>query len=122
MATIKHILFGVTVLLLTTTHPALGEDQRANVADLIKLAETNATFEAMIIGGGRALEGVNAHLTLTNQRPLYCQPGKLAMTGAQYKSILGTFVGAHPEMGNYEISLFGWVLLRAMEEVFPCGK
>jgi hypothetical protein len=61
---------------------------------------------------------VNVDLKTKHQRQLYCQPGKLSLTGEQLIDMLQKHVQEVPIAADYP---FGLMLLEALIKVFPCS-
>jgi hypothetical protein len=55
-----------------------------------------------------------------NEEPLYCPPGKLAITEEQAEDIMLRWVRAQSE--NQDKTLVSLALLLGLEETFPCSK
>ena len=71
----------------------------------------------MIIGLGWA----NAELVDRKEIPLYCQPGKLALTAENALDLLDEFL-KRPSLQSPEARQlpYGTVLLAALQDAFPC--
>src|SRR5579859_7962650 len=61
----------------------------------------------------------NTELRARGQPRLYCVPEKMAMSPDQADTILRSYLDEHPEQAKYPVAL---ILLRAMEETFPCSQ
>jgi hypothetical protein len=59
----------------------------------------------------------NTDLHSMHQQRLYCQPGKLALTGEQLEDMLERHVQEELFAADYP---FGLVLLESLKKVFPC--
>jgi len=67
----------------------------------------------------RGLALANAAVGRRKQKPLYCPPPNLALTGEQTIDIVHRFVDAHPTLGKI---MWEAVMLLALQEVFPCQE
>lgn len=71
---------------------------------------------------GEGLSWANAELK-TNERPLlYCQPSGLPITKDGYVAILNNFLKKETEKQMYESFSVGLILLKALQDTFPCPK
>lgn len=96
--------------------PTLGQYQTAR-----KLPD----FSAYMIGLDDGISWANANLASLHEAPLYCQPGKLALTVEQSLSILDAYIAAEklkPKAKNpFDASSpIGVVYLFALKDAFPC--
>lgn len=75
--------------------------------------------EMTIFGAAEGLAWANAELSHHKEPRLYCQPEKLAITKDEAMNIFQKAVSDHPTDADEP---FGFVMMRALEETFPCGN
>lgn len=104
--------------LLSSATPSLAQE---TAADLLVMLERGghdrdiglALVHAYTDGYGWA----NAEIKGKGQPALFCQPDKLAITGAQATDILRRFLAEDPDSGNYPM---GMIMLKALQDALPC--
>jgi hypothetical protein len=74
-------------------------------------------IEAAIEGRAAGMVYLNEYLKITGKDPVFCQPGKLALHGAQLVTMLRQHVEEDPSSGAVP---FGVVILDVLRTVFPC--
>jgi len=110
------LIFGLYLL----SAPALAEEANATIFLTVYDAarpedkEHLRNFVEALQGG---VAWANAAMKNQKQKPLYCGPEKLALTGEQVVDIMRKEVEARPSVGQ-----FPWpaVMIRALQNVFPC--
>ena len=73
----------------------------------------------ILVATGAGFLAANARLKYMGQPMLYCQPGKLTMTGEQSVQMLRSYLVAYPANGSFDGAA---VLLAAYQYTFPCAK
>lgn len=76
------------------------EKVESTVANLLIYAEKDKEFSTLIVGAGRALEGVSMNLKMLDRPQFYCAPENLVITGDQYQRILKGFIEKNPRFGK----------------------
>lgn len=99
---------------------AHAQQPKHTINDLLEFAAVDDRFQGLITGAGRGIEGVRIHYIRNNITPLYCQPQNLSITGDQYKNILSGYISKNPNYGDLDMNAYGWVLLQALIDTFPC--
>lgn len=118
-----RVLIWMAIVLLALVGGVAAQEQpkkKNTVLDLVKGSTKDDRLRNLIVGAGRGLEGVNIQLELDGKPQLFCPPPKMPITGDQYRRMLEVFVERNPEFGKVELNSYGWVLLQAMADVFPC--
>lgn len=79
-------------------------------------------FKIYIRGVAEGYGWANASLKISgNQDKLFCLPGKMRMTTENYTTILDDYISKHDPKAIYgENFPVEPILLRALQEVFPC--
>jgi len=85
------------------------------VNDILK--DPRSGFARLYIDGlGSGLSWANVAAKMKG-KPVYCPPGKVAITADQYIDILRRYIADHPHMTN---DFVGGPMLFALEDAFPC--
>jgi len=67
--------------------------------------------------GHNGMEWVNSWLESKGRKPVFCTPAKIALTDDQVIDIMRRYVEANSDYQNHP---FGFVLLYALIDAFPC--
>ena len=116
-----NVLIAAMVLLwVILSIVPLGAEPRVKDYDQLKdLPE----FKTYIGGVGTGFAWANAYLQLRGQKPLYCQPEKISLEWGNYLQVLDRKLKDDDYMKQVPLDRFlGLVLLRALQETFPCDK
>jgi hypothetical protein len=76
-------------------------------------------IKRILLATNNGFAWANADLKYRKREPLYCPPGKLALTGEQLIDILRRKVRHDPAFGSEYVGLG---LLFALQETFPCDS
>lgn len=113
-----RILVAVAATLIAFPSASAAEDTAAQMLAKIDAGGESATFVTIWLDGNdNGASWANTILEQRGQRPLFCPPGKLAITADQDVSILRRFVKERPEIGDVPA---GFALLLALADTFPC--
>jgi hypothetical protein len=117
-------VFAILVLLFMTQTSAVADMtvKQYRAANASTSPRDVKEVQIYVFGLGVGLSWGNSDATLKG-RPLYCQPGKLALGVADYLQLLddritslSKFVPSE-KLGEFDIGL---LLLEALQETFPC--
>lgn len=110
------------VAAMATPHTASAEDTVANILNFYDQAtlQQRQLVETSMSGVENGIAWVNTYLTETRkQPPLYCQPGKLVLTGGQLIQMLRDAVKEKPAVGTIP---YGSAVLAVLLTDFPCQR
>jgi len=107
------IIFGFFLVSLANAEPRIKDYKRIKDTEI---------FKSYILGVGVGIEWANTELSIQGQSPLYCAPGKLAITTENFLQILQDYIEKKTEIIK---SLgpdlpIGLLLLKALQDAFPC--
>ena len=112
------LIFGLYLL----SAPALAEE--ANAATFLAVydaarPEDKAHLRNFVEALQNGVAWANAALKFQKQKPLYCEPEKLALTAEQVIDLIRKEVQARPSSG-----MFPWpaVMIRTLQNNFPCSN
>jgi hypothetical protein len=111
----KYVTGAAVLSLLTVSAPARAELSAQSI--LKKLDGGDMAALALIAGAGEGITAANVLLIVKGQRPLFCQPGMLALTAEQKVDLLRRYVSDHPDRSGNGFQLG---LANAYVETFPC--
>jgi hypothetical protein len=86
---------------------------------LSEYSKGNVAAIAYLRGISAGLGWANALIAQSGERPIYCQPDKLALTDEQRLDILNRFLAEYPRVAEQQV---GVVLMAALKDAFPCPK
>ena len=117
----RHMLIaGMVLLWVLVSVVPLGAEPRVKDYDHLK---DMPEFKTYIGGVGTGFAWANANLQFRGQKPLYCQPEKISLEWANYLQILDRKMKDDDYLKRIPSDRFlGLVLLRALQEIFPCDK
>ena len=91
------------------------------IKDYKRIKDTEI-FKTYILGVGVGVEWANTVVSNRGQSPLYCAPGKLAITTENFLQILQDYIEKNPEIIKPlgpDLPI-GLLLLKALQDAFPC--
>ncbi len=89
--------------------------------DQILSDKVNRSFVLDVIRAqADGISWANTYLDVTRHEPLFCQPGKLAITPEQYLDIASRYVREHPSDAQKPANSLGLILILSLIEAFPC--
>ena len=84
------------------------------------LARANERSAQLIVAStADGISWSNSYMATVKRQPIYCPPGKLAITVQQYMDILRRHVQENPSDGHDPI---GFGLFNALLKTFPCAQ
>jgi hypothetical protein len=116
-----HPIIAVVFLQISCTAEAYADSTAHDVNELIRISEEDDRFKGLLTGAGRAFDGLRAYNIINKKQPLYCQPQNLVITGDQYIRITSSFIEKYPNYGKLDLNAFGYVMLEALIDTFPCN-
>jgi len=81
--------------------------------------DEKAVTKLWLDGVKEGLITFNAHLRTEGQQPLFCLPGKSALTVEQAENIMMSEAKKVPNPDQYPVSI---ILLHGLKEAFPCDE
>jgi hypothetical protein len=117
----KRILMAALVGVLVSG-PGFAAEK--TIRDILALTDTDPSktfMEIEISGIGSGFSWANTALASRGDKLLYCQPD-ITITTDQYFSIFRGYAEKNPAMLDENSYIRGLVLLRGLQEAFPCPK
>ena len=112
------IFIGLILLLVLSWSPASAKEDMTLRA-LMESKETSVV--TMLIGGaGLTLRIVNTHLAAEGRPLLYCSPRNVTISQTEYVEIVKRYLERHPDIGEKTFQAYPLVLLRSLEQMYPC--
>jgi hypothetical protein len=113
-------MLGMAALIIIAATQARAE---ADVSTFLKTYDAarptqQQTLREYLLWNYNGMDWANSSITLRDNRPLYCIPGKLALTGEQLVDMLRREAQEHPTLWTKPVGL---VLLYALNTIFPCA-
>ena len=116
---------GVFLIVFLCCFPSVGRTQPAagSAAELLEIydrseIETSKRVELVLSATEDGLKAANTYLvTMRKEKPLFCQPSELRMTGRQLLTTLRRAVETDRSLSPKPMGL---VLLVSLQNIFPC--
>ncbi len=117
---LQMLVIVMVLLWMVLSIMPLGADP--TVKDYVRYKE-RPTLAIYITGVGDGLLWANAELITRKQKPLYCQPGEFVLHTDNYLEILNRKMKDEKFTKHLPADFpLARVLLRALQEIFPCDE
>jgi len=112
----------IIIILSTMFYSTMASAQNnLTIKQFIDLSKEETSFQLHILATGQAFLLMNIELQSNNQKPIYCQPTKLAMNYYNYSKILEDQTKKYKVMLDNNYQEYPILLLRGLKEAFPCN-